>query len=331
VTDVPSPLRVAPDPLAAGAGWAALRRDTVLATGADAVRFVDNFVTAAVSPLPSGGGSEAFFTDVRGWVIALATILRTDEGLAIGADPGLGSRLREHLDRYHIRERVSLVDASAETAAVLVAGPAAAAAVAALIGPAASLPAAELAHVAAAWEGRPLRIIRVTAGGAGRGSDGFWIRGSQEAIEAVAAALAAVGLPAIDEAAIEAARIAAGFPAAADIPEKTLPQELGRDQRAISFTKGCYLGQETVARLDALGHVNRRLVLLAIDAPEPPACPVAIQLGTEEVGRLTSSCLLPGIATPGGLGIVHRRALEAGGLSVAGAAARVVPVLNPEP
>jgi len=330
VTDVPAPVRVAPDPLEAGAGWAVLPQDTVVATQADAVRFVDNFVTAAVSPLPSGGGSEAFFTDVRGWVIALTMILRTEEGLEIVADAGLGPRLREHLDRYHIREQVSLVDVSAETAAVLVAGPAAAAALALLIGPEAALPAAELDHVTVPREGGPLRIVRVTAAGAGRGCDGFWIRGSRGAIDSVARALAAAGLPAIDEAALEAARITAGYPAAADIPEKTLPQELGRDERAISFTKGCYLGQETVARLDALGHVNRRLVLLAIDASEPPACPAAIQLGTEVVGTLTSSRLLPGSAGGGGLGIVHRRALGNGGLGVAGQAARIVPFSNRE-
>ncbi len=330
MTDVPSPARGAPDPLAAGAGWALLRQDTVVATQADAVRFVDNFVTAAVSQLPISGGSEAFFTDVRGWVLALATILRTEEGLEIVADAGLGSRLREHLDRYHIREQVSLVDASAETAAVLVAGPAAAATVTLLIGPEAVLPAAELDHLTVPREGGPLRIVRATAAGAGRGCDGFWIRGSRRAIDAVAAAFKAAGLPELDEAALEAARIGAGYPAATDIPEKTLPQELGRDQRAISFTKGCYLGQETVARLDALGHVNRQLVLVAIESPEPPACPAAIERGTEIVGTLTSSCMLPGLETPAGLGIVLRRALEAGGLGVAGQAARAVPLTNQE-
>jgi folate-binding protein YgfZ len=329
VAFVPSPVRVAPDPPAA-TGWAVLAQDTVVATQADAVRFVDNFVTAPLGRLESGGGSEAFFTDVRGWVLALAMILRTEEGLEIVADPGLGPQLREHLDRYHIREQVSLVDASAETAVVLVAGPAAAAAVARLIGPEKPLPAAELDHLAVPREGGPLRIVRVTAAGAGRGHDGYWIRGTREVIDSLARALAAAGLPAFDEAALEAARIVAGYPAAADIPEKTLPQELGRDQRAISFTKGCYLGQETVARLDALGHVNRRLVLLAIAPPKPPACPAAIELGTETVGALTSSCLLPGAAAVGGLGIVHRRALESAALSVAGQAARVVPFLNRE-
>jgi len=318
---------LAANPVSPAAVWAALDQDTVLATGPDAVRFVDNFVTAAVGRLPVGGGSEAFFTDVRGWVIALATILRTEEGLEIVADAGLGSRLREHLDRHHIREQVSLVDASAETAAVFVTGPAAGAAVAAVIDSDPSLPAPDLAHRAAVREGRPLRVVRVT----GRGADGFWIRGPREAIDAIAAAFAANGLPELADATLEAARIQAGFPAAADIPEKTLPQELGRDQRAISFTKGCYLGQETVARLDALGHVNRRLVLLAIESPEPPACPVAIERGTEVVGTLTSSCRLPGLETPAGLGIVHRRALEAGGLVVAGAAARAVPLPPAEP
>ena len=76
------------------------------------------------------------------------------------------------------------------------------------------------------------------------------------------------GARSIGAPAIEARRIEAGFPwYGPDISEKNLPQELARDQRAISFTKGCYLGQETVARIDALGHVNQTLVGVRLRRP----------------------------------------------------------------
>src|SRR4029453_1620592 len=69
--------------------------------------------------------------------------------------------------------------------------------------------------------------------------------------------------------AVETARIEAGFPLfGRDITDDNLPQEVGRDAKAISFTKGCYLGQETVARIDALGHVNRSLVGLKFASEE---------------------------------------------------------------
>lgn len=306
-----------------GAAWAHLAQATVTARGTDAVRFVDNFTTASVRAVANGHGTEAFFTDGRGWVIALATILRTDAGLEIVTAVGLGQRLRDHLEHYHIREAVDLTDASADTQTLILAGPAAALTLAAALSPPATpLPTACLEHVSTTLAGHDVRIVRVS----GQGADGFWIRGGRAAIDAVARQLTTGGVPAADPAALEAARIEAVFPAPGDIPEKTLPQELGRDARAISFTKGCYLGQETVARLDALGHVNRRLVLLAIAAPHPPTCPADIRQGDDVVGTLTSSCVSPDHGMSAGLALVRMRALAGEPLTVGPAAARVVSV-----
>jgi tRNA-modifying protein YgfZ len=139
---------------------------------------------------------------------------------------------------------------------------------------------------------------------------------------AVAAALTAGGAVEADPATLEALRIEAAYPTPADIPAKTLPQELGRDARAISFTKGCYLGQETVARLDALGHVNRRLVALALEAPVVPPLPAAVMRAGAEVGAITSACRSPRTGGLLGLGLVQVKALAGGGLEVAGSPAR---------
>ena len=89
--------------------------------------------------------------------------------------------------------------------------------------------------------------------------------------DSVRAALANAGAVPADLAAFEMARLEAGTPLYdRDITEKNLPQEVNRDAHAISFTKGCYLGQETVARIDALGHVNRVLVGLRFAGQEIP-------------------------------------------------------------
>ena len=310
----------APPPSPEPAAWTPLPLGLVEATGADAVRFVDNFTTAAVSGLAVGRGTEAFFTDARGQVLALTTILRTETGLLVATPSGLAAPLRDHLEHYHIREAVDLRDVSAETSAVLVAGPQAAARVSRLAG---CVPPAELlAHVVTEFGGLAARIVRVGH----QGPDGCWILAPAAAAAAMAEQLAAAGVPRAPEREFEAARLLARYPAAADIPPRTLPQELGRDARAISFTKGCYLGQETVARLDALGHVNRRLVLVAIDAAEPPGVPVAVTRDGAEVGLLTSACHAAAVGGPVGLAIVQVRALEAGDLRVAGALARVLPL-----
>jgi folate-binding protein YgfZ len=86
-------------------------------------------------------------------------------------------------------------------------------------------------------------------------------------------------------------RILAGIPAlGAEIDGRTLPQEVRMEELgAISYTKGCYVGQETVARLHFRGHANRRLALLVLDG-EPAAVPADVRDGDKAVGRLTSAC-----------------------------------------
>jgi folate-binding protein YgfZ len=255
-------------------------------------------------------------------VIALVTVLRTDTRLDIVADAGLGERLRDHFEHYHIREAVELTDTSALTRTVLVAGPEAGSVLATLLADAVALPGEHLAHAIVELAGCRANVVRTL----GQGADGFWIRGEPAAITTISQALAAAGVPQASTAELDAARIAAGYPAASDIPEKTLPQELGRDARAISFTKGCYLGQETVARLDALGHVNRRLAIIGIEADTPPSCPSPIRLGDDVVGMLTSWSHDAGRGRMLGLGIVHTKAIDSSAMTIDGASARVLAV-----
>jgi folate-binding protein YgfZ len=300
--------------------WAELpSRSTVFVRGRDALRFVDNFTSAALATLPPGGGAEGFFTDARGWVLALAAILRLEDGLWIDALPGLGGMLAAHLEHYHIREDLEVVDASAEYGAVLVAGPHAAEWLASR--GETPPPGPPFTHATGRFGDVACRIASIDW----YGPRGYLVQAPAVDLPRLISWLDAAGLPAAAPAAVEAVRIEERLPAPADIVEKTLPQELDRDGRAISFTKGCYLGQETVARIDALGHVNRRLALLAIDAAEPPPPGVAVTSGGEPVGTLTSSCLSPRLGMSAGLALVQRRGLDAAALEVAGAAARVVP------
>jgi len=252
-------------------------------------------------------------------VLALTTILRTETGLVIlAASPATAAALREHLEHYHIREQLELADISATLDHLLVAGSGAAEVVAGLCGEPAPLAAA--GHAVCRLDGCAGRVIRLE----GQGADGYRLLVPAGRGGLVAAALAATGLPQEGQATLEAVQIEAGYPTPADIPPKTLPQELDRDARAISFTKGCYLGQETVARLDALGHVNRRLVTLAIEAAAVPQVPAAVLQAGAEVGTITSACRSPLTGGPLGLGLVQVKALAGGDLEVAGARARLL-------
>jgi folate-binding protein YgfZ len=331
-----------PHPPTPPAWWApAPPRDTLLVAGRDAVRFIDNFQTAAVARLAPHAGTEAFFTDGRGWVIALANILRLDDveedgtSLWIDLPAGMAARLHDHLEHYHIREDVGFRDVSVERAGLLLGGPAAAAWLAAGAGAGPRLtaepPLERLDHLAALLGDLPVRVVKDDWFGA----ETFRLICTAAERPRLMAWLTDAGLPEIDTSALEEARILAANPEPADIPEKTLPQELGRDARAISFTKGCYLGQETVARLDALGHVNRRLMTLAIEGalPRLPA-PVELATGGGIVGTVTSACPSPQLGCGIGLALVQVKPLAAvpaaappasgPRLTVAGTPARVV-------
>jgi folate-binding protein YgfZ len=83
-----------------------------------------------------------------------------------------------------------------------------------------------------------------------------------------------------------------------DFTEENLPQEVGRDREAISFTKGCYLGQETVARIDALGHVNHRLVGVRFFGSEVPASGTELTRECRIVGSGTSAAFSPKLNAP---------------------------------
>jgi hypothetical protein len=104
-----------------------------------------------------------------------------------------------------------------------------------------------------------------------------------------------------------AVRIEAGLPLfGVDFNADNLPQEVGRDAVAISFTKGCYLGQETVARIDALGHVNRQLAGVRFSGEAAPAAETKLTHAGAEVGQVTSASYSPQLKAPLALAMLRR-------------------------
>jgi tRNA-modifying protein YgfZ len=154
------------------------------------------------------------------------------------------------------------------------------------------------------------------------------------AASGLAARLAAAGALAADPAALELARVLAGWPRLdAEVDDKTIPQEVRYDEiGGVSYTKGCYTGQETVARLHFRGHVNRQLRGLLFDAP-PPTAPAegwsAVTHLDHEAGRVTSVAWVPEPEAPGagrwvGLAVLRRDVTPGVMVRAAGRDARVV-------
>lgn len=257
--------------------------------GNDRVAFLHNFCTNNIRRLVPGTGCEAFLCNAKGRVLGHVTVFAEHDQLLLDSVPGAAATLASHLDRYIIREDVTLHDLSLETGKLYLTGPQAPQ----LLGTWLHASAEEFDRLSLcqSWNsatpaGQQPSIRRVDW----LGSPGFLISGPIAAMEQCRQELFKHGVVEGTDAVWEALRIAAGWPVYGyDINDEHLPQEVARNERCLSFTKGCYLGQEPIARLDALGHTNRELRRLKGMGPCPalPAELVAAGSG-ENVGKLTS-------------------------------------------
>lgn len=220
-------------------------------TGLDRVRFVHGLCTNDIHKLAEGQGCEAFVTQVQGKTVGHVLILADRDCLFVVGAPGQGPTICAHWERYHIREDVTIRDETDRWQIALVGGPRISAYLERL---GLQLPPPVLyAHRQGVCGDVAVRLV--------------WFDLQQHLLLSITpreqsalwySLLQAAGMPRCDEQAWEALRLELGWPMyGRDIVAENLPQEVARDRWAISFTKGCYLGQETVARIDALGHVNR--------------------------------------------------------------------------
>jgi folate-binding protein YgfZ len=256
-------------------GWS-----SVTLTGADRQTFLHNFCTNDVKQLEPGTSCEAFVTNVKGKIIGHGLVTCRDDELVIIGTPHQAAGLVAHLERYVIREDVQLRDTTTERSYVLVVGDS-------LAGDFSwNLVGGERAVV---FETTPHELTDVVGTFTERG---FISVGWQ---------------------AFTAARIEAGVPLfGVDFGEQNFPQEVGRDREAISFTKGCYLGQETVARIDALGHVNQRLVGVRFFNDQVPEAGMELLHAGKKAGQVTSAAFSPRLSAPLALAMVRREANSPG-------------------
>ncbi len=284
-------------------------RTQIELTGADRATFLHNLCTNAVRDLAPGSGCEAFLLNVKGHVIGHVWIFVSPHSIVLETVPGQGERIGAHLDRYLIREDVQIFDRSAEWSEVLLAGAKAEDLLARL---GVHVGADRLAHGAGQLDERPVWVRRVDF----LGPSGFLVAGLRGNMKEVKRAFVNAGAVECGADVAETARIESGTPwYGLDITDENLPQEVDRDRLAINFTKGCYLGQETVARIDALGHVNRVLKGIKFMGEDVPAVGTELQVDGKTVGKVTSSCWSPAMGGPLGLGYV-KRGFEAAGTKV---------------
>jgi folate-binding protein YgfZ len=281
-------------------------RAFTLLDGADAVKFLQGMVTNDVDGIAVGSAAYALLLTPKARVVADMRLTRLGATTFLAdADPAAAAALRTVLTRYRLASKVAIEACDDRFGIIAVAGPRAAA----LLGDALGVAPAEGA------EGTGTEIVLKTGvvhalRSAFSGEEAFELIGPRDALDEAWQRLAAA-LPQHDgrvfgEEAFDVLRVEAGVPRfGAEIDEQVMPAEAGVVDRAVSFTKGCYIGQEPVARLHYRGHANRGLRSIVLDGTVP-AAGATVEVEGREVGRITSSVESPTIGRTVALAIVRR-------------------------
>jgi len=291
-------------------------RGKLALSGPGAVEFLNGQITNELAGLRPGEGCYAAFLTHKGKMLGDLRVLAVSEDeqgapaeLLLDTERVALQGLFDMIRRFKVGYEVQLSKRTIESRLFSIVGPEAQAVIARAAPDAPILAHAEHSHSPARIAGRPVRLIR-TAEPAGvdvlcDAADG----------EAVADSLLAAGAQPVSEAVGEIVRVEYGRPRyGVDLDDSVIPQEAALNERAVSFTKGCYVGQETVARLHYRGRPNRHLRGLRLS--EPSACGEELQLAERTVGRVGSSVLSPELG-PIALALV-RREVEPGAIVAVG-------------
>jgi tRNA-modifying protein YgfZ len=278
--------------------------------GKDAPAFLHNLCTNDVINLPLGGGCEAYFCDARAKVLAHTFIYHVLSAgnhafwLDVTPTPGYAGKLFAHLDKHLISEAVELTDQTDHFVQLHLAGPRAKAVLEATLGE--TVPdLAEFQHME--------RTVGLTATCHVRRRDPLGVPGYDivcrtERAGGVRGMLVAAGASPAGAEAFELLRVEAGTPVyGIDIGEDRFVMEVPRALRAVSYSKGCYLGQEPIVMSrDRAGFVNRAFLGVKVLEGGPLAPGTKLFRDTTEVGLVTSSIVSPRLGAPLSIGYIRR-------------------------
>ena len=308
--------------LTAGAGLAD-RSDAgrLRITGADALDLLNRLTTNQLEELPEGRARLTVLTNANARVIDVLSLAAVDGALLCLTSPGRAEAVIDWLDTYTFGEDIAVADRTAETTQLTLVGPDAAAVLSAagVTGSPAALDRAATVTLA----GAEVVLWRTLAGGA----EGFDVIAQRSDGDVVGAALAAAGATRVSAGAWETFRIANGMPAyGSEFGEATNPLEV-RLRGAISEEKGCYTGQEVIARLLTYRKVQRRLMSVALSGPADAGAELLAD--GARAGTLTSVADVPGRGWVGLALVAEKRAAVGSPFDVRGAPGVTATVSEP--
>lgn len=259
----------------------------VRVAGADRATFLHNMTTQDIKGLTPGQGASAVVINQRAQILDHVDVYATPDSFFVITGPGKAESTLAWWDRYLITEDVQLSDLTADTCLFYITGAKAAELLGAVLPEAQNL--GEFRYVEGNFVGVPVRLVSTY----GLFGPGFHLVGEASGRDALLAHLTSAGLTPISEAAFEVLRVEAGLPMVGrELTEQQNPWEARLDQ-SLSLSKGCYLGQEIVARLNTYDKVQRYLVGLALPGKDVPDAAPKLVADDKEIGFVTSAVVPP--------------------------------------
>ncbi len=300
--------------------------------GKDRVRWLNGMVSNNIRDLAAGHGVYAFILNPQGHILGDLNAYNRGETLLVDTDRSQAEKILAIFRKYIIMDKVEVSDLSEQLTALGVSGPKARDVLAACgfeLPELVALPAGDIQLHDKKWRGVDCTLVR-----SGENSYEIWLAPGE--VRNLWDALTAAGATPVGAEALETHRILSGVPLyGVDIRERELPQET-EQARALSFTKGCYIGQEIVERIRARGNVHRMFTGFVVEngAPVVPGSKIVARdaaAAEKEVGEVTSVASPPGERAPGesgrsvALGYIRREAGAPGReVTIGAAAAKVV-------
>jgi folate-binding protein YgfZ len=296
---------------------------TIALTGSDRASFLHSLLTNDVAGLAAGRGVYAAYLTPQGRMISDMRVVETGSRMLLNVECSVAPTLADRFDKLVFSEDVQVRDAT-DLAVLGVHGPSAAR----IIQNATGISVVDLVSQYDNVTAAEFTIVRDDA----LGVQGYDLYVPRDAVNSLRSKLFVADAVEASEETGEALRIEAGRPRfGVDMSTDTIPLEAGLEDRAISFTKGCYVGQEVIIRVMHRGHgrVARRLVSILLSGGAVPAAGDKVQSGERVIGEITSATTSPRHGAPLALGYVHRDYAAAGTeLIVNGSEARVYQPVN---
>ena len=280
-------------------------------TGDDRAKFLHRIVSQDIRNVAPGHGTYSTLLNPQGHILADFCVYSTDDRLLIDTDADLRDKLTQGLRKYIIADKVQVE--SRDTAAIAIQGPESLGIIKKALQSELHL-AKEHDHATSHLAGLSVRILRAGS----TGEEGYEIWVARQHLERAWKLLRETAGPAGATAfccgvtALETLRIEAGIARyGSDMGEDTILNEAALFN-AVSFNKGCYIGQEIVERARSRGHVNWKLMGVVVDSASPPQPGEKLLAGSKEIGEITSACVSPTLGKTIALAYLRREASEPG-------------------